>query len=340
MLTIYSPKHTLHDPPYDFFEGNLVTYEEMPRRAEIIREAIEAAALGSIIEPRDFGLEPIRAVHGEAYLEHFRTIYTRWVEAGGSPVSVIPAVLPRTGFEHPSASPLAQAGQYTFDMSAPVTATTYEAAVASAHCALTGAALLLEGERSVYALCRPPGHHAYADLMGGFCFLNNTAIAAHYLTQHGKRVAIFDIDVHHGNGTQAIFYDRADVLFVSIHGSPDWEYPYFAGYADERGVGAGEGYNVNIPVERGIDDDEYLAFCAEALRHIRDYAPDMLVISAGFDTFGSDPLSHLQLTTAGFERIGSAIASLGLPTLAVQEGGYAVEQLGLNVVSFLKGLNG
>lgn len=344
MQTVYSPEHTLHDPPSDFFEGNLVPYEEMPRRAEIIREAILAANLGPVIAPRDYGLEPIRAVHTDDYLEHFRTIHDDWTAAGGSPISVLPAVFPRPGFDRPSPSPFARAAQYTFDLSAPVTRTTYDAALASAYCALTAADLVADGgsggEAFAYALCRPPGHHAYAGLMGGFCFLNNAAIAAQALASRGARVAILDIDVHHGNGTQAIFYDRADVLFVSIHGSPEWEYPYFAGFADERGTGQGEGYTLNLPVARGTGDDEYLSVCDVALKSIQSFAPDFLVVSAGFDTFGGDPLSKLQITTLGFGRIGARIASLKLPTVVVQEGGYAVEQLGLNVVSFLQGLAG
>ena len=340
MLTVYSPKHRLHDPPSDFFEGRLEPYPEMPRRAEIIRGAVEEADLGDTIAPRDFGLEPILAVHTAPYLDHLRTIYDDWIGAGFSPVPVLPAVFPRPGLDHLSPSPIARAGQYTFDMSAPITATSYAAILASANCALTAADVLLHGESCAYALCRPPGHHAYAAMMGGFCYLNNVAIAANYLAQRGARVAILDIDVHHGNGTQAIFYDRSDVLFLSIHGSPDWEYPYFAGYDDERGVGQGVGYNLNYPLPKSVGDRDYLSVCDDALQHILDYTPDYLLISAGFDTYEHDPLSKLRLTTSGFGQIGRRMSSLKLPTLVVQEGGYAVEQLGLNVVSFLKGLLG
>jgi acetoin utilization deacetylase AcuC-like enzyme len=255
--------------------------------------------------------------------------------------------------DHPAAAP----GYYCFDMSAPIVAGTYRAARAAADAGLTGAALLLEGQRAVYALCRPPGHHAGSDLYGGYCFLNNAAIAAEYLlrstTDHrppttdqaetsvvGRQssvVAILDIDYHHGNGTQQIFYACDDVLFVSIHADPAREYPYFAGYADERGAGDGLGYNLNIPLEAGVADERYFAALDEALAAIRAFTPRFLVVSAGLDTFGGDPLGDFALTAAAYPQIGRRIAALGLPTLIVQEGGYAIDELGENVVGLLRG---
>jgi acetoin utilization deacetylase AcuC-like enzyme len=337
---VYSPIHTRHDPPGEFMEGRFSTYLESPQRAEIILKAIQQTGIGSIVEPDDFGLEPVTAVHTPDYIEHLRTIHERWVALGGAPEAAFPSVLPRRGAARFSPSPWAEIGYYSFDLSAPVTAHTYEAALASAYCALTGAIQIQQGEKVVYALCRPPGHHAAQDYMGGYCYLNNAAIAAHHLTQdQSRRVAVLDIDVHGGNGTQAIFYERADVLFISIHGAPEWEYPYFCGYADERGAGVGEGYTINYPLDKGTDDRAYLRTLDKALAQISEHEPAYLVLSVGFDTFRDDPLGKFQLTTPVYHTIGRRISALKLPTLAVQEGGYAVAALGENAVSLLRGLS-
>lgn len=343
MIIVYSPQHMRHDPPHEFLDGRYIRYTEAPIRAEMIYKALRETQIAPIIEPDDFGLDPILAVHAADYVECLRTIYDRWVAEGGTPLAAMPGIMAvRTLNQRrsPSPSPLAEIGYYSMDTSAPVAAGTYEAAVKAAHCALTGAARLVQGERAAYALCRPPGHHATADLMGGFCYLNNAAIAAHYLTSNGSlRVAVLDIDVHGGNGTQAIFYDRSDVLFVSLHGSPEWEYPYFTGYADERGAGKGEGFTINYPLEKGTDDARYLKVLERAFEHIRRFDPAYLVLSAGLDTFKDDPLSKLKLTTPCYHEIGKRVAALGVPVLAVQEGGYAVSALGENVISLLRGLS-
>lgn len=341
MITIYTAGHARHDPPHEFLEGRLISYNETPSRAETILRAVHEAGLGPVVEPREWGQEPILAVHTPAYLEHLRTIYERWCVAGGPAEGALPAIIPVRGLERRSPSPFAEVGYFAFDLSAPVGPHTYEVALGSAHCALTGAALLLEGERLTYALCRPPGHHAHPALMGGFCYLNNAAIAAEHLARAtGRPVALLDIDVHAGNGTQAIFYERADVLFLSIHGAPEWEYPYFAGFADEAGAGAGAGYTVNYPLEAGVDDGRYLGVLDEALARITAFGPAYLVLSAGFDTFAGDPLGKFSLSSACYPAIGARIAALGLPTLVVQEGGYTVAALGQNVVGLLRGLGG
>lgn len=341
MITIYSPLHEQHNPPHELISGRLIPYTESPQRVENIIAALRAANLGPMREPETWDLEPIRRVHEDAYLEHLRTIYARWQAAlSNPPATVLPEAFPvHAQMRRRSGNPVGDVGYFAFDMSAPITATSYDAILASAACALTGASLLNEGERVVYALCRPPGHHAAAALMGGFCYLNNAAIAAQYLLDHGAaRVALLDIDVHHGNGTQAIFYDRSDVFFISLHGSPEWEYPYYTGYADESGTGAGEGYNLNIPLDQGVNDGAFLAALDGALERIRRYAPDALVLSAGFDTFIDDTMSHLDVTTPAYRTMGERIATLNLPTLVVQEGGYAVDVLGENLVSLLRGL--
>lgn len=339
MLVIQSDQHQRHNPPYEFLEQGLVPYTESPARADAILAALQAAGIGPIVAPDDVGLAAIRAVHSDAYLEHLQTIYDRWVAVGATPAAVMPFTFPRPGMDRSSPTPYAAVGRYTYDLSAPITATSWPAILSSAHCALTGAARVAEGERMVYALCRPPGHHASRELAGGYCFLNNAAIAAHFLTDGGqRRVAIVDVDVHHGNGTQSIFYERDDVLFVSIHGSPEWEYPYFTGFANERGAGKGAGYTLNFPLDKGVTDDQYLAVLEDALAAVMNFDPAFLLISAGFDTFDGDPLGQFRLSTDGYRRMGQRFATLDLPTLIIQEGGYAIHALGANVVSLLGGM--
>jgi acetoin utilization deacetylase AcuC-like enzyme len=227
-------------------------------------------------------------------------------------------------------------GYYAFDASTPIVAGSWDAAIAAARCAMTAAALVTEGEGAAYALCRPPGHHAGRGSYGGYCFLNNAALAAQALRDSGaSRVAVLDVDYHHGNGTQDIFWDRDDVLFVSLHGTPDTEYPWFLGYADEHGAGRGDGYTLNLPLPCGSGWDAYAAALGTALDGIRAYAPEALVVSLGVDTFESDPISAFKLAREHYPLMGSMIAGLGLPTVLVQEGGYAVEAIGANVAGVL-----
>jgi acetoin utilization deacetylase AcuC-like enzyme len=230
-----------------------------------------------------------------------------------------------------------QSGYYCIDTFTPLTHNAYIAARAAVNCALTGAELVRKGEQIAYAVCRPPGHHAESAVYGGFCYFNNASIAANLLSAEGK-VAVLDIDFHHGNGTQEIFYGRSDVLTVSIHGDPSYAYPYFAGFADERGEGAGEGFNHNYPLGENITDDEYLSTLEQALERVESFAPRYLVLSVGLDIAKGDPTGAWAITTEGFERIGGAIAGLGLPMLVVQEGGYDTRVIGRNARSFLSGL--
>jgi len=363
MITIFSAEHTLHAAPHEFLDGRLIPPYESPERAAMILAAIERAAFGPVQPPRAFDDTAIQAVHDTEYLVYLEHAYERWVAAGGDPAAVLPSALAVRWMGRKSVGPLVAPGYYSFDMSAPIVAGTYRAARAAADVALTGAALLREGQQCVYALCRPPGHHAGSDLYGGYCYLNNAAIAAGYLLASnvqtfkqpalplvglGNRlskgsnvqmsVAILDIDFHHGNGTQQIFYTRDDVLFISIHADPAREYPYFAGYADERGADAGLGYNLNIPLESGVNDQRYLAALETALDTIAQSGARYLIVSAGFDTFGGDPIGDFALTSAAYPAIGRRIAALGLPTLVVQEGGYAVAELGENVIRLLNGM--
>ncbi len=349
MQIIYPAAHTRHQPDQELFEGRFVAYYETAERAELILAALEQAGFAAAQAPRPFPREQFLRVHSAGYLAYLEHAYERWLAAGGSPEAVLPEAFPQRGLPHYSADIRAQAGYYSFDLGAPIVAGTFAAAQESACAALTGAALLAEGQPAAYALCRPPGHHAAGDLCGGYCYLNNAALAADYLAENAGNagggawglpaptVVLLDIDYHHGNGSQQIFYARSDVFVVSLHADPQREYPYFLGNADERGSEAGAGYNLNLPLPPAISDNAYLAALDQALEEIAAFGPKYLVVSAGFDTFRDDPLGDFALSEAAYPTIGARIAGLALPTLFVQEGGYAVEQLGSNLVGLLQG---
>jgi acetoin utilization deacetylase AcuC-like enzyme len=274
-------------------------------------------------------------VHGKDYLDFLATIHEGWQRLAGAAEEVVPNIHPG---RHMSRRPVGLAGlvgYHTADTACPIGAGTWEAAVASANVAVHAASLVLGGERAAYGLCRPPGHHAYADQAGGFCYLNNAAIAAQHLRATLGRVAILDVDVHHGNGTQGIFYERPDVFFASLHADPSDYYPFFAGYADERGAGAGLGANLNLPLAPGSGDREVLAALDKALAAIGAFAPDALVVSLGFDASEHDPLGVLKVTSAGFAAMARRIEAEAVPTVLIQEGGYMSAVLGRNLAEFL-----
>ncbi|MDF2233536.1 histone deacetylase family protein [Albimonas sp. CAU 1670] len=336
MECVFDARQIAHDPQTFLVAGRLRPSPEQPRRAEVLLNGATAAGL-EVIAPADYGRGPIAAVHTAEYLEFLETIHARWSALPDANAEVVPNVHPdRRAASYPS-SPVGLAGWHLQDTACPVGAATWESAYWSAQTALTATELVMEGERSVYALCRPPGHHALADAAGGFCFLANSAIAAQRLRDAGRRVTILDVDVHHGNGTQSIFYDRGDVLTVSIHCDPSVFYPFFWGHASERGIGQGEGCNLNLPLARGTSDDGFLEALEAAFRRIRAFGTDALVVALGLDAYEGDPLAGLGVTTPGFARIGEAIGKLGLPTVLVQEGGYLSEELGQNLTSFLGG---
>jgi acetoin utilization deacetylase AcuC-like enzyme len=340
MYTFYNPYHAGHATAAAVVEGQPFITEEVPARAELLLAAVREAGLGPVLPPVDHGLEPILAVHEADFVTHLRTAYAESVAYYGRPE---PAVAWTFALRYSGPKPttyFARLGYYAFGSGTIIVEGTWEAAYWSAQTALTAAEWLLQGERLAYALCRPPGHHAATDLYGGFCFLNNAAIAARWLQKAAPGpVAILDIDYHHGNGTQAIFYTDPTVLFCSLHADPDGEYPFYWGRADERGEGAGLGYNHNWPLPPQIGDAAYLAVLDEALATIRDFAPRHLVVSVGLDTAQGDPVGNFALTPAGFHAIGARIAGLRLPTLLVQEGGYLLERLGENAEAFLQGIN-
>jgi acetoin utilization deacetylase AcuC-like enzyme len=309
---------------------------EQPERATRLLAAAKDAG-HEIVGAEVYGVGPAAAVHTPDYLDFLQVAAREWAKLPNASIEVIPNVHPaRYAATYPKAL-AGRAGWHQADLACPIGPGTWDAALASSEVAATAADLVLEGVHEAYALCRPPGHHAYADMAGGFCFLNNTAIAAQRLRGRHERVAILDVDVHHGNGTQGIFYDRPDVLTVSIHADPANYYPYFWGHAHETGTGEGQGFNLNLPQPVGSGDAPWLAAGDAALQRIREFAPTALVIALGLDASESDPLQGLKVTGAGFRAMAGKIAALGLPTLLVQEGGYLSDDLGRNLVQFLSG---
>lgn len=336
MKVYYSESHRRHAPPFEVFDGGLrVPYLESPERMDRILNALDQTGWAEITEPKDFGLEPIHAVHDKGYTDFLASAWTEWLASEARDKStLLPATFALRRHPPTPTSLLGRAGYYIMDLSASIVEGTYAAALASAHCALSAGEAVAEGARAAFALCRPPGHHAGRDYAGGYCFINNASVAANWLSAKGK-VALLDIDYHCGNGTQDIFYERADVLTISIHADPNFEYPHFAGYADESGSGAGLGFHKNFPLEKGTDDTRYLSALEEALSLMRGFAPQYLVVSAGMDIYADDPLGTIKVTTEGIGEIGRRISALDLPTVIVMEGGYNNDALGRNIVTFL-----
>jgi acetoin utilization deacetylase AcuC-like enzyme len=315
---------------------------EVPERVDRLLGAARAGG-HEIVTPADHGLGPIAAVHTPEYLRFLQTIHTRWARIPGASAEVIPNIHPdRRAASYPL-SAVGQAGYHMADTACPIGPDSWESIYWSANCAASAAALVRgdggrdDGARAAYALCRPPGHHAFTDLAGGFCFVNNAAVAATVLRERHARVAIVDVDLHHGNGTQGIFYRRADVLTVSIHADPLRFYPFFWGHAHERGEGPGLGYNLNLPLPRGSADAVFLEALDRGLEQVAAFSPGALVVALGLDAFEGDPFGGLSVSTAGFGKIGRRLAGLGLPSVIVQEGGYLCDSLGDNLAAFLAG---
>jgi acetoin utilization deacetylase AcuC-like enzyme len=355
MHIVHSERHGVHATDAVQAEGCPLDVKEVPARATAILSALQRAQVGSVLGPTDHGLEPILAVHDKAYVEFLRTANADSASYSGEPATVTPWTFANRHAARKPRGVMGLKGYYAFGWGTPILAGTWEAAYWSVQCALTAADLVLNGNRVAYALCRPPGHHAAGDLYGGYCYLNNAAIAARYLQANCLRdrgttptnraadrqeqkihLAILDVDYHHGNGTQIIFYDDPLVLYCSLHVHPDEDYPYYWGDADEMGVGSAQGTNRNWPLPRGTGDVEYLAALQQALSAIREFAPRHLVVSAGFDTIAGDPEGGFCLTTDGLHEIGKQIAGLDLPTVIVQEGGYLLDRLGESAVTFLR----
>ena len=338
MITVFSEDHRLRNARTELHGGELVSPFESPQRATLVLDRVREVGLGEVVAPSRYGPEPLLRVHDPQFVEFLSTAAADW-RAAGNRGEAIPDCWPaRRMFQRRPNSIAGKLGFYAMAGETSICDGTWEAACAAADVAVSGADRMTSGAKAAFALCRPPGHHAAHDLYGGYCFLNNAAIAAQFLRDHGAaRVAILDVDFHHGNGTQDIFYSRPDVLFVSIHGDPIEAFPYFSGYVDEVGSGAGEGLNLNLPLPRGTDFSVWRGALETGLARIRCFAPDALVVSLGVDTFVGDPISFFKLESADFSTYGRMIGACDLPTLFVLEGGYAVADIGVNVVNVLSG---
>lgn len=333
MRCFWDDRQRAHAPGGEFFNGSLHPAAEHPGRVDAILNAV-----GETEAPADFGLEPILRVHSADYVDFLRTAHDQWRNAGRDG-DAFPYTFPVVGRRPLKLSRVdALLGQYSFDTSTPIAEGTWTAAYWAAQTALAATDAVLGGQRSAFALCRPPGHHCGKDYLGGYSYLSNAAIAAEHAIASGRtRVAILDVDYHHGNGTQDIFYEREDVLYVSIHADPVMDYPYFWGHADEIGAN-GEDTNLNLPLPRATEWSAYEHALVQALERVERHSPDLLVISYGADTYEGDPISYFKLKTTDYSPMARRIGSLRLPTVVVMEGGYAVDALGANVAEFLSGI--
>ncbi|WP_336366442.1 histone deacetylase family protein [Marinobacter sp. C2H3] len=335
MKAFFHPSQDLHVPKTYFTRGQMREPQEVPARTELMLEGLKELGI-SVLQPADQGAGPISRVHDLGYLRFLESAHRRWQEMGDWGDEVMSNIFVRS----PNAMKgvLAEAARYLADGSCPIGEHTWTAAYWSAQSALGAADALIAGDRTAYAVCRPPGHHARKDAAGGFCYLNNAAIAAEHLRRRFGKVAILDSDMHHGQGIQEIFYDRSDVLYVSIHGDPTNFYPVVTGYEDERGEGEGYGYNINLPMPHGSSEAYFFDKVQEALTAIRLYQPDVLILTLGFDVYENDPQAKVSVTSEGFHRLSQAVSELRLPTLIVQEGGYDLEALSTNVKQFFQDL--
>ena len=339
MRVYFSPEQLLHEQGVEFNRGVLTAPFEKPARAEAVRRALEAAFPGCEQAADTFPLSTLHAVHDADYIAFLQNAHQEWISEGRDG-DVFPMVWPVHGLREDKTPQtiVGKASRYSFEISTGIMEHSWLLARRSAETALSGASALARGEDAAFSLCRPPGHHAGRDYFGGYCFLNNAGVAAQYLREAGAaRIAILDVDYHHGNGTQQIFYDRSDVFYLSIHADPDTDFPYFLGFSDETGCGAGEGFNLNMPLARGAGWSVYEPALTHSLKAVKAYAPDALVVSLGVDTAAGDLLSGFLLTPDDFRRLGAAVAGLGLKTLFVFEGGYAVDDIGGHVVNVLDG---
>ena len=349
MKYFFDETQLAHQPTQYMVHGRIVDPFENPNRATTLMASLERAGL-TRAQPKDYGRDPILAVHADHYVTFLEHVYAEFQKLPAAGPEVLPNVHPYRGASDDfgdRAPPrvrgiIGKAGWYMGDMSCATMEGTFRASYASAQTAIAAAEEILAGAKSAFALCRPPGHHAYRDRCSGFCYFNNAAIAADVLRRKFKRVAIIDFDTHHGDGTQAIFYHRNDVFYGSVHTDPSAYYPHFAGYADETGAGPGEGANLNLPLPWYAsgrvfrDANEHLALWISA----QEAKTEALVLSAGWDAHRDDPLSKLAVETEDYARIGELYGKLGLPTLIVQEGGYSLEAAAAASQAFMQAFRG
>ena len=341
MKTVYSPDHISRNAKTELYGGELVPPFECPERMEYVLKRLNEVNLGDILAPDNFELERVLRIHDPEFIAFLQNCWADWA-AEGFNGEAIPSIIPTRGMQQRVPNFIeGKLGYYAMALETSISDGTWEAARTSANVALTAQELIHQGADNAFALCRPPGHHAASDLYGGYCFINNAAVCAQaFLDQGAQRVAILDVDFHHGNGTQSIFYDRADVLFCSLHGDPKEAFPHFLGYADETGHGDGEGFNHNYPMGPGTPYKTWADALTLACKRVSDYSPDALIVSLGVDTFEHDPISFFKLKSEDFMDYGRIIEKLKLPTLFVMEGGYAVKEIGINTLNVLTGFEG
>lgn len=336
MKAFFHPSQNLHIPKTFFSRGKMRQPQEVPERTARIMEGLKAMGV-PVLQPTDHGAGPISRIHDLGYLRFLESAHRRWMELDDWGDEVMSNIFVRS--PNHMHGVLAEAGRYMADGSSPIGPHTWESAYWSAQTALSAADAVMTGERVAYAVCRPPGHHARRDACGGFCYLNNAAIATQHMLARFPRIAIFDADMHHGQGIQDIFYRRSDVLYISIHGDTTNFYPGVTGFEDEKGEGEGYGYNINLPMPHGSTEEYFFSRVEEAMSAIRLYQPDALVLPLGFDIYKNDIQHKVSVTAEGFQRLGERISRVGLPMLVVQEGGYDLEALPANVQQYFTGLN-
>ena len=345
MLIVHNPDHHLHAGRQEMFRGRLVPCHETPARLDHVLAELRARAFGTLRTPGAADLDLVRRIHAPRYVDFLAGAWDEWIalDPANAEVDILPSAWPGRGLRHDVAPAnfAARVGLFAFDAGSPIGAGTWRAALAGAACAIDAARAVAAGARAAMALTRPPGHHAGVDVFGGYCFLNNAALAAQALRDAGAaRVAVVDVDYHHGNGTQAIFDERDDVFTASIHGDPSTEYPFYLGYADETGRGRGAGFNLNLPLGPGTGFARWREALAVALERVRAVRADALVVALGVDTFEGDPISRFTLRSADYLEVGRMLAAAGLPTVFTMEGGYAVAEVGVNVANVLEGFAG
>lgn len=347
MRVVHSPLHLLHDPAFEVSGGRRIPTYEVTGRAEGIRRALEADGGFAFGEPVEHGEDPISAVHDPGLMRYLETAWSEWHEQGPGAEAIVPDTVLHPGLRagmgaaSEPTSPCGRVGFWCFDTATPIVPGTYQASRAAVDVALTTAELVVAGEPAAYGLCRPPGHHAARAMFGGYCYFNNAAVVAEWLVgRTGARVGILDVDYHHGNGSQQIFWERGDVPYASIHADPNRTYPYYAGHAVETGSGHGAGATFNQPLPAGTDDAAYLVALDRALDWLGERTEDLLVVSLGIDTYGQDPIGDFALTTAVYHEVGRRVAAAGRRLVVLQEGGYYVPALGENVRQWLRGVTG
>ncbi len=342
MKIIYSEKHKAHFGAKEMRYDQMIEMSDSPQRIDIIIEGLAKAGFTELVQAAVFDIEVAKKIHSPDFIDFLQRAYPLWEQEFGPGGFATAYTFGMRGMsQSPNESVHSMLSCYTFDVCVPIVEGTWLAIRSAIDVVLSGVQAISQGDRAVLSLCRPPGHHASQDLAGGYCYMNNVAIAAQqYLDKGAKRVAILDVDYHHGNGTQRIFYQRSDVLFISLHARPEQEYPFLMGYQNEVGKGAGEGFNVNMPMPKGTAFTDYAKCLAQGLERVKDYQPDVLLISLGVDTYIDDPVGGFALVSEDYLSLGGMIGELQLPTHFVMEGGYAMDDLGTNVANVISGFSG